>query len=723
MNQLNYSISPRSKRIMLLILKENPILERIISKEDFELSNLLAKRYIDILICKRPGVKKFILKSHSKEVFKRLTWSDYALLRIHNYLKYGGQTFVDLNIKSKESLSDPLKIFWFAYHYGTGGGKFAFFTDMHKLLIQIKAKKVKRKVSIKELKNWMALHPSGMDEDLIIIRNQNKERIIRKFVELQEKGFYKPSRKYSFPKGATLKHKIESVYSWWDDYRFHLHYAIRDYKTLYLYLDKSLTDNKMDLFRKASRKGLPFFVNFHYLSLLITKKLEGYVGADMPIRDYIFYNEDLINEFGHIVAWEKEDIIEAGKPNAAGWLLPNDKNIHRRYPEVAIFIPDSMGRSCGGLCVSCQRMYDFQKGHLNFNLDKLRPRKSWAERLRELLTYFEEDKQLKDILITGGDSLMSSNTTLRNILEEVYQMSKRKKQANIQRPVGEKYAEMVRIRLGTRMPVYIPQRIDEELVEILKEFKQKAKKIGIQQFVIQTHFVSSMEITPQSKQAIRRLLSSGWMVTNQAVFTTSVSRRGHMAKLRFELNKLGVLPYYTFSVKGFRENRYNFVPNARLAQEAFEEKFFGNIEDRNLMQVTENEDYESDIREILNKRDLPFLATDRLVMNLPALGKSLTYSVIGITNDGRRILKFNHDSERRHSPVVQPSDEVIIVESKSITHYLKQLEKKGCLIEDYENIYGYSMFTTEKRKAVFKYPDSLAQITKEINHFSRDMPI
>lgn len=717
MHNLNNSISPRSKRIMLLILEENPILKRILLNEDFGDCVILAKKYTNVLIAHRPFVKKYLSKDSSKDFFGRLVWSDYALIRLHNYLEYGGTSFPDLNIDSKTSLSDPLKMLWLSFYFGTGGAKAAFFLDLLYLMRQLRAKKTKRKISIEELKHWMKLHPSGLNEDLIMLREQNKSRIINKFIELQEKGFYKPSRKFFFPKKATLEQKKELVYSWWDNHEFHLRYAIRDYEMLHNYLDNSLTDSKIKLFKQATTKGLPFFVNFYYLSLLNIKKLGAYVGADMPLRDYIFYNKDLINEFGSIVAWEKEDIIEAGKPNAAGWILPNSKNIHRRYPEVAIFIPDSMGRSCGGLCVSCQRMYDFQKGHLNFNLDKLKPRKSWGERLTDLLRYFEEDTQLQDILITGGDSLMSSNTTLRNILEEVYQMAKRKKQANIHRASGDKFAEIKRVRLGTRMPVYIPQRINMELVEILTEFKKKASRIGIQQFVIQTHFVSSMEITPEAKKAVERLLASGWMVTNQAVFTTAVSRRGHMAKLRAELNKIGVLSYYTFSVKGYRENRYNFTPIARLAQEVFEEKSFGKIDDSALIEIVNRGNYQEDIINLLAQNNLPFLATDRSIINLPALGKSLTFSVIGITNDGRRIIKYKHDSERRHSPVVLENDEVIIIESKSIIHYLEQLEKKGCNIEDYENIFGYSLFVTEKRKAIFKYPKSSEGFTKEVSKF------
>ncbi len=58
------------------------------------------------------------------------------------------------------------------------------------------------------------------------------------------------------------------------------------------------------------------------------------------------------------------------------------------------------------------------------------------------MEYFENDTQLRDILITGGDALMSQNKTLRNILEAVYKMAVRKRNANLQRAEGEKYAEL-----------------------------------------------------------------------------------------------------------------------------------------------------------------------------------------------------------------------------------------------------------------------------------------
>jgi lysine 2,3-aminomutase len=303
------------------------------------------------------------------------------------------------------------------------------------------------------------------------------------------------------------------------------------------------------------------------------------VGADLAIRYYILYSKQLVEEFGNIVAWEKEDQVEAGKPNAAGWLLPEGHNIHRRYPEVAILIPDTLGRACGGLCSSCQRMYDFQGGRLNFNLDKLEPTTRWNEKLKDLMAYFEQDASLRDILITGGDGLMSSDKSLKLLLDEIYEMAQRKTERNLSLPEGEKLAELQRIRIGTRLPVYLPQRISLNLVKVLREFKEKAAKVGIKQFLIQTHFESPMEVTPESSMSIQRLIAAGWTVTNQMVFTVAASRRGHSAKLRKVLNDIGVLPYYTFTVKGYMENNAGFAPNARVVQEQLEEKVAGKIKE------------------------------------------------------------------------------------------------------------------------------------------------
>ena len=438
------------------------------------------------------------------------------------------------------------------------------------------------------------------------------------------------------------------------------------------------------------------------------------------------YRHRQMETYGNIRAWEKEDIVEEGKPNAAGWLLPDGHNIHRRYPEVAILIPDTMGRACGGLCASCQRMYDFQSERLNFEFETLRPKEAWDSKLRRLMTYFEKDTQLRDILITGGDALMSQNKTLRNILEAVYRMAVRKQRANLERPEGEKYAELQRVRLGSRLLAYLPMRINDELIDILREFKEKASAIGVKQFIIQTHFQTPLEVTPEAKEAIRKILSAGWIITNQLVYTVAASRRGHTTRLRQVLNSLGVVCYYTFSVKGFNENYAVFAPNSRSMQEQQEEKIYGQMNPEQAEELyklletkvdtEEKEDVARQIRRFMRKHHLPFLATDRSVLNLPAIGKSMTFQLVGLTEEGKRILRFEHDSTRHHSPIIDQMGQIYIVENKSLAAYLRQLGKMGEDPEDYASIWSYTKGETEPRFSLYEYPDFPFRITNKMSN-------
>ena len=410
---------------------------------------------------------------------------------------------------------------------------------------------------------------TGLDEEVREMRDENKERMLHLLIQKIENRKSKPSVRFHFEEGMSYEEKYQLVSKWWGDFRFHLSMAVKSPAELNRFLGNSLSSETMYLLNRARKKGMPFFATPYYLSLL---NVTGYGYNDEAIRSYILYSPRLVETYGNIRAWEKEDIVEAGKPNAAGWLLPDGHNIHRRYPEVAILIPDTMGRACGGLCASCQRMYDFQSERLNFEFETLRPKESWDSKLRRLMTYFEQDTQLRDILITGGDALMSQNKTLRNILEAVYRMAVRKQRANLERPEGEKYAELQRVRLGSRLLAYLPMRINDELVDILREFKEKASAVGVKQFIIQTHFQTPLEVTPEAKEAIRKILSAGWIITNQLVYTVAASRRGHTTRLRQVLNSLGVVCYYTFSVKGFNENYAVFAPNSRSMQEQQEEK-------------------------------------------------------------------------------------------------------------------------------------------------------
>lgn len=551
---------------------------------------------------------------------------------------------------------------------------------------------------------WMRRWPDGLNEQVRAIREANKERIMALLVRKIE---HRPasSGRYVFPEGCSEAEKLGWVRRWWGEARFHLSMAVKSAAELNRMLDGTLSGETLRIYQQAQEKGIPVFVTPYYLSLL-NPTGKGY--DDAAIRSYVIYSSRLVETFGCIRAWEREDIVEEGKPNVAGWLLPGGHNIHRRYPEVAILIPDTMGRACGGLCASCQRMYDFQSRRLNFELEKLKPKENWNTRLRKLMDYFEHDTQIRDILITGGDALMSRNATLRNILDAVCKMAVRKRQANLSRPDGEKYAELQRVRLGTRLPVYLPMRVDDELLDILRDFRQKAVEAGITQLFVQTHFQSPLEVTPESREAIRRILSTGWAVTNQLVYNVAASRRGHTAKLRKVLNSLGVICYYTFTVKGFEENYEVFAPNARSLQESAEEKAWGRLAPEAEHDFLESLDGAPNkavaVRQFCAAHDVPFLATDRSVLNLPGIGKSMSFALVGVDAKGRRILRFDHDRTRRHSPIIDRVHEVYIRENKPVYRYLLQLQDMGEDMGEYETLWAYTEGETERRFPFFEYP-------------------
>ncbi len=723
----------RIRELITAILQENPIYAEILKDPELSPQESLDKirERVRSQLQEHPKALAYYTGEESGEkAFFKLSWRDFAFIRLLDYLEHEGEAYPDLNLNGETVVTRPFSILREAALGKEPSGSADLFEDLLHLLRQLNGTERPSIPSRQQVFDWMARNPSGLDAAVIERRRRNRERITSLLVEkLQEKARQrkgKPIRsRFAVEPGISDEEVREKVNAWWDNDLFHLENAVRSTDELQRYLADSLSQATVDMMKRAEEKSIPIFVTPFFLSLLDIEPGEETGYADLAIRDYVLYSNELVDEFGSIRAWEMEDIAEPGKPNAAGWILPSH-NIHRRYPNVAIFIPSTMGRACGGLCSYCQRMYDFQNGRFNFNLEKLRPAKSWNFRLRDLMDYFENDSQLQDILITGGDAMMSSVSSLENILDEVYEMAKRKSAANELRPDGEKYAEIVRVRLGTKIPIYLPQRISEKRIAVLKKFREKASEIGIRQFIIQTHFSTAMEVTPEAAAAVGRLLAAGWTVTNQEVFTVAASRRGHTAKLRKVLNDIGVLPYYTFTVKGYRENAHNFANNSRSIQEQIEEKSIGRVDPKYYSKIRSfmksPELMQEQIDEIRAAEEIPFLSTDRNTINLPGVGKSNTYRTIGITDDGRRILAFQQDHSRPHSPIIDTMDNVIIIESKSIARYLRQLEEAGENPTDYESIWGYSAGYIESRMPIYEYPGYQFTVTDEFTNLELPEP-
>ena len=718
------AINVKSHRLVRTLLKENPKLEQILrnSKNEIE-ARIGIREWVMEELSQRPQALAYYEGSSvDRQSFEALSWSDYAAIRLLDYGDNAGRQFKDLNLRGAIAVSTPIRQLWLAVNHGTGGAKPEFFEDALHLMRQFSGKSERRRPTREEVESWMDRYPSGLDPRIVALREENRERILEIIIDRIDRGEIR-SQRFKFDDGMSHAEKFERALEWWKDMKFHLSFAVRSPELLNEMLGNSLDPDTMKVLYRAREVGIPFFVNPYYLSLLHVRVPYFAIGADLAIRHYVVYSTQLVEEFGHIRAWEKEDEVTPGKPNAAGWLLPPYDNVHRRYPDVAILIPDTTGRACGGLCSSCQRMYDFQRGRLNFDLEELEPKPTWPEKLSVLMGYFENDSQLRDILITGGDALMNTDSGLKRILDSVYEMAKAKRAANAAR--DKKFAEIQRVRLGTRLTSYLPQRFTPELARILADFRERASEIGVKQFVIQTHVEAPMEITPEVRVAIKRLLSAGWIVTNQLVFSTAASRRGHTAKLREVLNEAGVLPYYTFVMKGYRENSHNYAPVARVVQEEMEEKVIGRIPERYHETIRalpgKAKSLVREISVLRGRACVPFLSTDRSVINLPAVGKSLTFRVIGITRYGRRIMEFDYDRTRAHSPIIDQFGKVVVIESKSISEYLAQMEELGENVADYESCFGYSMGQTEPRMPLYEYPEFDYEITNEITNL--ELPV
>lgn len=632
---------------------------------------------------------------------------------LNSVLENEGRTIHEFSRDEDITLDSFERLYHLLRHEWNHEEKTDLYLDMYNLFSIMAGMEVPHMSRLK-LRELTDRWPSGLDPEVMEIRKGNRERMLHLLVQRVEA---RPTKRFHFEEGTGYDEKLVLVGKWWNDFRFQLVMALKTPGEINLFLGNTLSPETMYLLKRARKKGMPFFATPYFLSLLNTTA-SGY--EDNSLRSYLLYSPSLVEAFGNIRAWEREDVVEAGKPNAAGWLVPDGRNIHRRYPEVAILIPDTMGRACGGLCASCQRMYDFQSYRLNFEFHELTPRESWQKKLRRLMKYFEEDTQIRDILITGGDALMSQNKTLKGILDAILKMAIRKHRANASRKDGEKYAELQRVRLGTRLPAYLPMRIDDELVDILQTFKERASAVGVRQFIIQTHFQSPLEVTPEASMAVRKLISAGWIVDNQLVYNVAVSRRGHTVKLRSILNRIGVVCYYTFTVKGFEENQAVFAPNARSIQERCEEKSYGTMTggdaDNLAASLESGGDATSVIKNFMKTLRLPFLATDRNVLNLPAIGKSMSFTLAGFMPDGRRILLFDHDGTRRHSPVVNRLGKIYIMENKSIAEYLRQLSAMGEDPDDYASIWGYTSSETEPPFSLYRYPEFPFRATERISN-------
>jgi len=442
------------------------------------------------------------------------------------------------------------------------------------------------------VRKYFKKYPSGLEDEVISWRRENRSRILRYFNGSEED---------------------------WNHSSWQLAHVIRDSKPLLDLLD--LTAEQKRAIQEAVDFRIPFGITPYYLSLMDSNLSIGYDHAVraqvMPPREYV----DTVAEHRS----ERRSLFDfMGEHDTS----PVDL-VTRRYPFIAILKPFN---TCAQICVYCQRNWEIER--------VLEPNAMASEEeLDRALEWFEKHRSVGDVLVTGGDPLIMKDEPLLRILDKIAAMK-----------------HIYRIRLGTRTPVVLPMRWTDELVERIADYHQPPRR----EVAVVTHFEHSYEITPESMEAVQKIKKKGISVYNQEVFTIENSRRFETAKLRWDLRRIGIDPYYTFNMKGKEETRRYMVPIARILQERKEEA-----------------------------RLLPGLdRTDEPVFNVPKLGKNHLRSwqdhrLVMILPDGSRVYEF-HPWEKNITPV-PPYNYVDV----PIYDYLEELAARGENIRDYRTIWYY----------------------------------
>lgn len=279
----------------------------------------------------------------------------------------------------------------------------------------------------------------------------------------------------------------------WNSYKWQLMNRIDSVEILEKIIN--LSDKEKEILEEVG-KQYRWAISPYYLSLIdFSKKYDPIRLMSIPLYNEIQDNQGMLDPMGE----------EYTNPSGC---------ITRRYPDRLIL---NITNECAMYCRFCQRRR---------NIGKLDKPKSMGV-INESIQYIKDNKEIRDILITGGDALTLSDVFLEEIVRKVREI---------------RHVEIIRI--GTRAPVTMPQRITPQLCDMLKKYHP---------IYINTHFNHPMEVTEESKKACEMLVNSGIPLGNQAVLLNGVNNSPDIMKcLNQELLKCRVKPYYIFHAKNIK---------------------------------------------------------------------------------------------------------------------------------------------------------------------------
>jgi len=273
----------------------------------------------------------------------------------------------------------------------------------------------------------------------------------------------------------------------WNDWRWQLRNSFTTAEALSRVM--TLSDDEKNTLQRLKNR-LPLRVTPYYLSLIYDSE----PGA--PLR------RTMIPTSGEMIITEAEKadpLDETGSSPVPG--------IIHRYPDRALF---TVTQFCSSYCRYCTRSHSVGKlGHLT--------KGEWEIAFR----YLEEHTEIRDVIISGGDPLTMNNDKLEYLLSRLRSI---------------RHIEILRI--GTKVPAVLPQRITPQLVSMLRRYHP---------LFLSLHFTHPDELTPETRRACEMLADAGIPLGSQTVLLKGINDDpATMKNLMHKLLTVRVRPYYIY---------------------------------------------------------------------------------------------------------------------------------------------------------------------------------
>jgi lysine 2,3-aminomutase len=295
----------------------------------------------------------------------------------------------------------------------------------------------------------------------------------------------------SSPRSSDFRKRFfpEATKTDWNDWRWQIRNRIRDVETLVRIL--KLSQEERDALT-VHNKNLPLSITPYYASLL------NRTDPQHPLRRAVVP----ISAEYQVAPGESED------PLAEDHTSPVPGLVHR-YPDRVLFLATDFCSTYCRYCTRSRMVGDTKAHHCDSN--------QWEK----AIAYIEAHPAIRDVLISGGDPLTMADERLEWLLSRLRRIS---------------HVELLRI--GTKVPVVLPQRITPMLTRMLKRYHPLWMSI---------HFTHPEELTPEVEQACGRLADAGIPLGSQTVLLAGVNDNvDTMKRLVHGLVKIRVRPYYLY---------------------------------------------------------------------------------------------------------------------------------------------------------------------------------